>query len=101
MPSFRTKKAAHLVLCALFELNDSNGISKSKLIDFLITKYNVPEKYRKYLLKALQKGVDFGAIEKTRGRYSFVNIFPGRKSYKSRSKTHSKIFKRSQSLRRR
>lgn len=69
----RTKKCAHLVMCALGDLSESqsyrNGVSATQLTDFISSEYDLPSNYRRHVTAALERGVEFGAIEKRRGKY--------------------------------
>ncbi|KAK9745420.1 linker histone H1 and H5 family [Popillia japonica] len=68
-PTPKTVNAAKLVLAAIGELKDG-GASKDEIAQYLETELSLPDKdVGKYLNKAIDNGIAFGAIRRLHGRY--------------------------------
>lgn len=67
----RSKKTAQLIMTALHEIGQAKGCTMDKICNFILKKYAVPEKdFKKYVNKAINRGLAFGAIKKCGGGFA-------------------------------
>ncbi|KAK9687844.1 linker histone H1 and H5 family [Popillia japonica] len=98
-PNPRALKTAKLLIAAIDEIRD--GASKEDITQHLATEFAVPNKdISKYLNKAINKGIAFGAIKKLRGRYHLGDVMEcvrmhRRRRRKSRSRSRRRRRRRS------
>lgn len=84
-PTSQEVKTAKMVIAAIDELPD--GGSKDVISQHIETKFAVPNKQiSKYLKKAINKGIAFGAIKKLRGRYVPGEVMEGIREHRRRGR---------------
>ncbi|KAI4461086.1 winged helix-like dna-binding domain superfamily [Holotrichia oblita] len=88
-PNKQSLRTAKLALAAITELRDDGQPATTDTISQHIQEeFEVPDReVTKYLSKALEKGVAFGAIKKMNGRYYLGSVVDGIREHRRRRRS--------------